>query len=105
MFACEHEGVVPDILTLAKALGGGVMPIGVTMATAEIWDRAFGENPLIHTSTFGGNPLACAAAIAAIDVILKRTSVEGGNARPTAAFGSSIGAGRAAARANRGPRD
>ena len=70
MFACEHEGVVPDIMTLAKALGGGVMPIGVTMATAQIWDRAFGENPLIHTSTFGGNPLACAAAIAAIDVIL-----------------------------------
>jgi putrescine aminotransferase len=71
MFACEHEAVVPDILTLAKALGGGVMPIGVTMATAEIWDRAFGENPLIHTSTFGGNPLACAAAIATIDVILE----------------------------------
>jgi putrescine aminotransferase len=71
MFACEHEGVVPDILTLAKALGGGVMPIGVTMATAEIWERAFGENPLIHTSTFGGNPLACAAAIATIDVILE----------------------------------
>jgi len=70
MFACEHEGVVPDIMTLAKALGGGVMPIGVTMATAQIWDRAFGENPLIHTSTFGGNPLACAAAIATIDVIL-----------------------------------
>jgi putrescine aminotransferase len=71
MFACEHEGVVPDILTLAKALGGGVMPIGVTMSTPEIWDRAFGENPLIHTSTFGGNPLACVAAGAAIDVILE----------------------------------
>ncbi len=70
MFAVEHDNVEPDILTLAKALGGGVMPIGVTMATPEIWERAFGENPLIHTSTFGGNPLACAAGLAAIEAIL-----------------------------------
>ncbi len=71
MFAVEHENVVPDILTLAKALGGGVMPIGVTMATPEIWERAFGENPLIHTSTFGGNPLACAAGIAALEATIE----------------------------------
>jgi putrescine aminotransferase len=70
MFAVDHDGVAPDIMTLAKALGGGVMPIGVTMATAAIWERAFGDNPLIHTSTFGGNPLACAAALAAIDATL-----------------------------------
>jgi putrescine aminotransferase len=70
LFAVEHENVVPDILTLAKALGGGVMPIGATLATPDIWERAFGANPLIHTSTFGGNPLACAAGLAALDVIL-----------------------------------
>ncbi len=69
MFACEHEGVNPDILTLAKALGGGVMPIGATLGTPGIWERAFGENPLIHTSTFGGNQLACTAGLAALEVI------------------------------------
>jgi putrescine aminotransferase len=68
-FACEHEGVVPDILVLAKALGGGVMPIGATIGKVDLWERAFAENPLIHTSTFGGNPLACAAALATLEVI------------------------------------
>lgn len=76
MFACEHYGVVPDIMTLAKALGGGVMPIGAVMSTPEIWDRAFRENPLVHTSTFGGNPLACVAAIATLEVIEKEGLVE-----------------------------
>ncbi len=70
MFGVEHSGVVPDIMTLAKALGGGVMPIGATLATSAIWDKVFGENPLLHTSTFGGNPLACAAGIAAIEATL-----------------------------------
>lgn len=82
-FACEHEGVAPDLLTLAKALGGGVMPIGATLGTAAIWDRVFGDNPLAHTSTFGGNPLACTAAIAALDVLrgeeLSRRSQEMGD--------------------------
>jgi len=69
LFACEHWGVEPDIMTLAKALGGGVMPIGATIAIPEVWQAAFSENPLIHTSTFGGSPLACAAGLAALDVI------------------------------------
>lgn len=69
MFACEHDGVSPDILTLAKALGGGVMPIGATMFTERVCEAVFSSNPLAHTSTFGGNPLACAAALAALDVI------------------------------------
>ena len=69
MFAVEHEGVVPDILALAKAVGGGVMPIGATIATPAVWDKVFGENPLIHTSTFGGNPLACAVSLAALKAI------------------------------------
>jgi len=66
MFACEHWGVEPDVMTLAKALGGGVMPIGAFIGTPEIWEAMFRENPLMHSSTFGGNPLACRAAIAAI---------------------------------------
>jgi len=66
MFACEHWGVDPDIMTLAKALGGGVMPIGAFIGTPEVWEAMFRENPLMHSSTFGGNPLACRAAIAAI---------------------------------------
>lgn len=69
MFGCDHEGVKPDLMTLAKALGGGVMPIGATMGTAKVWDAVFGTNPLLHTSTFGGNPLACAAGLATLDVI------------------------------------
>nr|MDQ3024193.1 aminotransferase class III-fold pyridoxal phosphate-dependent enzyme [bacterium] len=56
-FACEAESVDPDIMVLAKSLGGGVMPIGATMGTKEVW-KHFEENPLVHTSTFGGNELA-----------------------------------------------
>ena len=68
MFACQEEQVVPDIMALGKALGGGVMPIGAFIATPPIWE-CFRENPLIHSSTFGGNPLACRAGLAALDVI------------------------------------
>jgi len=69
LFACEHWGVEPDIMTLAKALGGGVMPIGAILGTPDVW-QVFEDNPLIHSSTFGGNPLACTAALAAIDVTI-----------------------------------
>lgn len=68
MFACEREGVVPDIICLAKALGGGVMPLGAFASTAEIWS-VMEENPLLHSSTLGGNPLACAAGLAAVRAI------------------------------------
>ncbi len=67
-FACEWWGVAPDIMCLGKALGGGVMPIGAIVARAELW-RVFDDNPLLHSSTFGGNPLACAAGVAALEVI------------------------------------
>lgn len=67
-WACDWDGVVPDIMTLGKAIGGGVMPMGVMVARPAVWD-IFRENPYIHTSTFGGNPLACAAALAALDVL------------------------------------
>ncbi len=76
MFGCDHEGVSPDILTMAKALGGGVMPIGATTFTAEIGEKIYKQNPLMHTSTFGGNPLACAAGLATIRVIRDEGLVE-----------------------------
>lgn len=69
MFAAEHDGVQPDLMTLAKALGGGVVPIGALVGTPQVWERVLAENPLVHTSTFGGNPLACACALAALDVV------------------------------------
>ncbi|KUK82890.1 MAG: Ornithine/acetylornithine aminotransferase [Pelotomaculum thermopropionicum] len=70
MFACEHEGVIPDIMCLAKSLGGGVMPVGAYITTDGIWKKAYGsiEKALLHTSTFGGNTMAAAAAIAALEV-------------------------------------
>jgi len=68
MFACDWEEVAPDIITLGKALGGGVMPIGAAIATPQVW-TIFEDSPIIHSSTFGGNPLACAAALAALEVI------------------------------------
>jgi len=84
LFAVEHYGVEPDILCLAKALGGGVMPLGAFCGTPDVW-KPFDENPWLHTSTFGspgGNPMACAAGLASIDVILdeglaERASAEG----------------------------
>ncbi len=69
LFAVEHWDVSPDIMTLAKCLGGGVMPVGAFMATPAVWEQVFRANPFIHTSTFGGGEMACAAALAALDVI------------------------------------
>ena len=71
MFAVNHWDVTPDIMTLAKALGGGVMPIGATLATPAIWNKVFHENPFIHTTTFGGGEMACAAALAALEVTVE----------------------------------
>lgn len=75
-FALEHEDVVPDIYVMGKALGGGIMPVSAVAANSEIMDviRA-GE----HGSTFGGNPLACAVARAAIRLLQREGVVE--NAR------------------------
>ncbi len=69
LFACERDGVVPDVLALAKGLSGGVVPIGAYIARPGVWNAAYGKAPLLHTSTFGGNPLACAAALAGLDVL------------------------------------
>ncbi|WP_187393487.1 ornithine--oxo-acid transaminase [Bacillus sp. E214] len=68
MFACEWEDVVPDIYILGKALGGGVFPISCILANHDILDVF---NPGSHGSTFGGNPLACAVSMEAIDVLVE----------------------------------
>ena len=70
MFCCEHYGVAPDLMCLAKAFGGGVVPAGAVVGRREIFARLF-DNPFLHTSTFGGNPLACAAALATINVLIE----------------------------------
>jgi len=62
---------VPDILTIAKSLGGGVMPISATITTEEIYQPMMYPNPFMHTTTTGGNSLACSAAISAIHVTLR----------------------------------
>lgn len=71
MFAMEHEGVVPDIVTLSKSLGSGVVPISVSVTTEEIWKRGFGGRDRFDLviSTFGGNPAACAAALKTIEIM------------------------------------
>ncbi|HSF80704.1 MAG TPA: putrescine aminotransferase [Anaerolineales bacterium] len=71
MWGVDHWEVIPDIITLGKSLGGGVMPVSSFGAREEIWQVMMEPNPFIHTTTTGGNPLACAAAIAAITVTLE----------------------------------
>ena len=73
MFAYEWENVTPDVLILGKALGGGVFPISCVVANRDILGVF---NPGSHGSTFGGNPLACAVSMAALDVIVEENLVE-----------------------------
>jgi putrescine aminotransferase len=68
-FACNRDDVTPDVMTLAKGLSGGVVPVGAFIARPDVWQRAFGHAPLLHTSTFGGSEIACAAALAAMEVL------------------------------------
>jgi putrescine aminotransferase len=70
LFGVDHWDVAPDIMCLGKSLGGGVMPISAFISTPTIWEVLV-PNPIIHSTTFGGNPLACAAALAAIEVTLE----------------------------------
>lgn len=72
LFAADHEGVVPDIMCLAKSLGGGIEPVGAYISKPEVYKRAYGsmEKALLHTSTFGGNARASAAVIASLNYIL-----------------------------------
>src|SRR6266480_1315051 len=69
-FACEHEGVVPDVYILGKALGGGIMPVSAVVADRDVLGVF---RPGEHGSTFGGNPLACAIGIEVIDMLREGT--------------------------------
>lgn len=71
LWGVDHWGVAPDIVAVAKSLGGGVMPIGAVCSTEEIWQPMMYPNPFIQTTTTGGGALACSAAIAAIHVTLR----------------------------------
>jgi putrescine aminotransferase len=71
LFAVNHEDVEPDVLLVGKTLGGGILPLSAVMTTDAIFDQAHGATPRtpFSNSTFGGNALACAAGIAALEVI------------------------------------
>jgi adenosylmethionine-8-amino-7-oxononanoate aminotransferase len=80
MFACEHEGVEPDLLCVAKGLTGGYLPLAATLTTDAIYDGflgAFSEfRTFFHGHTYTGNPLACAAALATLDVFAEERTLE-----------------------------
>jgi adenosylmethionine-8-amino-7-oxononanoate aminotransferase len=81
MFACEHEGVVPDIMALAKGITGGYLPLAATLATEKIYEGFLGEydefKTFFHGHTYTGNPLACAAAVASLDLFAEERTLEG----------------------------
>jgi adenosylmethionine-8-amino-7-oxononanoate aminotransferase len=75
MFACEHEGVSPDLMCVAKGITGGYLPLAATFATQKIFDAFIGEpwegKTFFHGHTYTGNPLACAAALASLELFEK----------------------------------
>jgi len=72
MFACEHEGVVPDIMALSKGIAAGYLPLAVTVTTEKVYEAFLGEyaqlKTFFHGHTFTGNPLACAVALKSLDL-------------------------------------
>lgn len=75
MFAHQKYNVIPDIMTLAKALGGG-MPLGAVVSSSELMSK-FQSNPVLgHITTFGGHPVCCAAALASLKILLKEDWIE-----------------------------
>jgi adenosylmethionine-8-amino-7-oxononanoate aminotransferase len=79
MFACEHEGVCPDLMCVAKGITGGYLPLAATFATQKIFDAFLGEpwegKTFYHGHTYTGNPLACAASLASLDLFVKNNLV------------------------------
>jgi acetylornithine/succinyldiaminopimelate/putrescine aminotransferase/predicted amino acid dehydrogenase len=89
MFAVDALGVRPDIMTLAKSLGGGLVPIGATIARRDLWLKAYGsvDRFALHTSTFGGGSLACTAGLATLRVIREENLLERCRARSARLMG------------------
>jgi adenosylmethionine---8-amino-7-oxononanoate aminotransferase len=81
MFAVEHDGVVPDILAMAKGISGGYLPLAATVTTERVFDSFLApfeeQRTFFHGHTYGGNPLACAAATASIRLLREREVIEG----------------------------
>ena len=77
---CQHEGVVPDLMAVAKGLTGGYLPLAATLATERVFEAFLGDveesRTFFHGHTFTGNPLACAAALACIDIFEKDDTLE-----------------------------
>jgi adenosylmethionine---8-amino-7-oxononanoate aminotransferase len=80
MFACEHEGVVPDIMAVAKGITGGYLPLAATLATEKIYEGFLGEydefKTFFHGHTYTGNPLACAAAVAGMELFEEERTLD-----------------------------
>ena len=70
LFAFEHFGVVPDIITFAKAMGGG-MPLGAFVSSGRVFDSFRRNPPLSHVTTFGGHPVSCAAALKTLEILIR----------------------------------
>jgi adenosylmethionine-8-amino-7-oxononanoate aminotransferase len=103
MFACEQAGVVPDVITLSKALTGGTLPLAATVASARVYGAFLGDDPalaLMHGPTFAGNPLACAAANASLDLFSREPRL-----RQAAAIGDQMSEGLEACRGLDGVQD
>ncbi|MDA8387709.1 MAG: aminotransferase class III-fold pyridoxal phosphate-dependent enzyme, partial [Nitrospiraceae bacterium] len=81
MFACEHEGVVPDIICLSKGITGGYLPLAATITNEEVYGAFLGGyeelKTFFHGHSYTGNPLACAAASAALDIFEKEKILDG----------------------------
>lgn len=78
MFAAEHQNVKPDIITVGKAFGAGVLPISASATNIDIWKKVYGKKETYDSllSTFHGNPKACAAALKTIEIIIRERLVE-----------------------------
>lgn len=74
LFACEHEDVEPDIMTLAKSLSGSAIPLGAYIATTDVWEAGYSgiDEALLHASTFTNNARGCAAGLKAVELIVER---------------------------------
>ena len=81
MFACEHEGVSPDLLCLAKGITGGYLPLAATLATDDVYEAFLGEyeefKTFFHGHTYTGNPLGAAVGLASLDIFAQDRVIEG----------------------------
>jgi adenosylmethionine-8-amino-7-oxononanoate aminotransferase len=103
LFACEQADVVPDIITLSKALTGGTLPLAATVARARVYEAFLsddGDHALMHGPTYAGNPLACAAANASLDLFASEPRLQ-----QVDAIAAQLERGLAACRGLRGVRD